>query len=624
LREPDSLSMNARVRVSILTLVVTVVIVLSVLHLHGVIGETLEHEGERAYTVGEHIKTYIIETVNRRASALPAPPSMEETRNQWYRLIREDPVLPRILQKSLTRSRHVIEVVVLDDRNRVLAGSDPRTAGTIHAPNRTFAEWQGQSLWVRVTQLFRAGEDYAVTIPLASGSENKPAIAVRVLVSSVLLRASVLPKLRELGIISASSLLLSVLLAVLVSNLVSRSIQRISEDIDRIAQGEVNAGDDQFESPELMRVQSKLASLGLQYRGVREDVIHLRSNIDQLLRSLEEAVLMFGADGRLQMAGEPAVRLFGKSRQELYGHTMDDLFPRWTAIGSVLHRWTLSRTPLRDHIVQFDRPNMAPIGLLLNIEPVDYGDRRVGALITLRDAESRKQLRSQLDTAQRLSAISRLASGVAHEIKNPLNAMMLHLQIASDKNQRGEPAAAELETIARELSRLDRVVKTFLDFNRPLELHFSDCNLVEIVQEVLALVEPEAKRRSVRLCTGESVDAATVNGDRDLLKQCILNIAMNGLEATRPGGGLELSVERSGGDFVVHVRDEGCGIPPEIHDKIFNLYFTTKPAGTGVGLAVAYRVVQLHSGTITFESDVDKGSWFRLRFPVSQQGEIAA
>ena len=245
-------------------------------------------------------------------------------------------------------------------------------------------------------------------------------------------------------------------------------------------------------------------------------------------------------------------------------------------------------------------------------------------MITLRDADSRKQLRSQLDTAQRLSAISRLASGVAHEIKNPLNAMMLHLQLASDKNRDRLDASKELSVITKELARLDGVVKTFLDFNRPLVLRLSDCDLVEISKEVLALIEPEALRRSVQLCQDGLPGPAKVNGDRDLLKQCILNVAMNGLEATQAGGQMELSVERATNEFVVNVKDEGCGIPPEIHDKIFNLYFTTKPNGTGVGLAIAYRVVQLHSGTITFESEPEKGTWFRLRFPDTGSADMAA
>lgn len=620
----DALSINARVRVSILVLVVTIVTALSVLHLYGVIGETLDDVGERAFVVGEQIKTYVVETVNRRAGVLPTPATIEESKAQWSRMIGEDPVLPRILQKSLTHSPQVIEVVVVDERNVVLASSDPRSTGTTHAPDRTFAEWQGQNLWTRLNQLFRASEDYAVTIPLAAESQNKPAVAIRVLISSVLLRAAVLPKFKELAIISLGSLLMSAMLAVLVSNLVSRSIETISKDIDRIAHGEPHGEANKFDSRELVDVQSKLAMLGHQYRGVRDDVISLRSNIDQLLRSLEEAVLVFGADGRLQMAGEPAVRLLGKNRNDLFGRTIEDLFPRWTAIGSVLDRWTVTRAASRDQPVQFERPNMAPLGLLLNVEPIDYGERRVGTLITLRDAESRKQLRSQLDTAQRLSAISRLASGVAHEIKNPLNAMMLHLQIASDKNEQGLPASEELAVITRELARLDRVVKTFLDFNRPLELHLGDCDLVEIVREVMTLIDPEALRRSVQVCFNGATEPAVVNGDRDLLKQCILNVVMNGLEATRPGGQMQLSVERISNEFVVNVRDEGCGIPPEIHDKIFNLYFTTKPTGTGIGLAIAYRVVQLHSGTITFESEPDKGAWFRLRFPVSQPEERAA
>jgi signal transduction histidine kinase len=621
-RTADPLSINARLRVSILILVITIVGALSVLHLYGVIGEALEDAGERAFIVGEQVRTYLTEALNIEAAKLPH--SGAEQKAAWQRLIQNDPILPRVLRKSSTHSPQVIEVVVVDDNNLVLAGSDPQTVGMVHAGNRTFAQWQGQNLWARMDQLFRRSEDYAVTLPVAAGPDSQPAFTIRVLISSALLRAAILPKLRELGLISAGSLLMSALLAVLVSNLVSRSLQQISEKIDRIAHGESSGVSGTLESPELLTLESKLELLGHQYQGVREDVLHLRSNIDHLLRNLEEAVLVFGAEGRLQMAGEPALRLFGKKREDLFGQTIDDLFPRWTPIGTTLQGISMGNKSLRDQVVRFDRPNLAPIDLLLNVEPVNYGDRREGTLITLRNAETRQQIRSQLDTAQRLSAISRLASGVAHEIKNPLNAMMLHLQIATDKNHEGHPAAEELEIVTIELARLDRVVKTFLDFNRPVELRLGDCDLTALAQEVVALMEPEARHRSVQLCTGGTTDPAIINGDYDLLKQCILNVTMNGLEATEPGGSIEIAVEHTGEECVVHVKDDGCGIPPEIHDRIFNLYFTTKPAGTGIGLAVAYRIVQLHSGTITFDSKPDEGAWFRLRFPASYREEKAA
>jgi signal transduction histidine kinase len=614
--------MKARVRLSILALVVTIVTALSFLHLHGVIGETLEDAGERAHILGEQVKTYVVETINRQAAMLP-PSDLEHSSQEWYRIIREDPVLPRILQQSLIRSPHVIEIVVVDEENRVLAGSDPRSKSTVHAPTRAFSDWQGQSLSTRVRQLFKAAEDYAITIPLAPAGAAEPVITIRVLISSLLLRAAILPKFRELAIISAVSLLMSIFLAVLVSNLVSQSLKRIAEDIDRIAEGKA-AGAGEFESPELVNVQSKLAGLGRQFQGVRVDASQLRSNIDQLLRSLEEAVLVFGPDGRLQIAGEHAVRLLGIKRQDLIGRTMEDIFPRWTSLGAILYTAAAERARLKDHPVQFDRPNMPSTSLLLNVERVDYEHGRAGTLITLRDLESRKKLRSQLDIADRLSAISGLAAGVAHEIKNPLNAMMLHLQIAVDKDNAGLATTPELQIIGKELVRLDRVVKTFLEFNRPVTLTMGDCDLKEIIGEVFQLTETEAAQKQIQTRIFGNADGAIIHGDGELLRECILNVTINGIEAAPSGGELTVSLDRLADEVIVGIQDNGPGIPAEIQDKVFNLYFTTKPSASGVGLAVAYRVVQLHSGTITFDTAAGQGTCFRLKFPISIQDRLAA
>jgi signal transduction histidine kinase len=622
-RSLDRLSIKARIRVSILGLVIVIVTALSGLHLYGVVGETLEDAGERALLVAEHAKTHVIETVNREAASLPSGLTLGETKAAWYRIIREDDVLRRVLQKSLTRSKHIVEVVIVDDTNTTLTSSNPASVGNQHTSGRTYAEWQHQSMWARLRQL-ATDEDYAVTVPLGVVGERKPAVTVRVFISSVLLRASVGPKLRELATVSALSLAASLLLAALVSNLVANSIERISRHIDRIAEGDVASAADTDQLPELMNVQSKLTWLGRQFQGARKDIGDLRSNIDQLLRRLEEAVLVFGPDGRLQMAGDPAVRLLGKGRAELSGRMLEEVFPTWMHVGSRLHQMATSRTPVRDQPVTLPRANMTPARLLMNVEPVDYGDGRVGTIVTLRDAESRRQLRTQLDTAQRLSAISRLAAGVAHEIKNPLNAMMLHLEIADTKAREGSAIDSELQTVKSELLRLDRVVNTFLDFNRPLELHLSDCDLTEIARSTADLIRPQAAARGVTVIIEPRVDRAVINGDRDLLMQCVLNIAINGLEAMSGHGRLAFLVERTGDEFVLSVEDEGGGIPPEIQDKIFNLYFTTKATGTGIGLAIAYRFVQLHSGNITFESDPGKGTRFFLRFPASKPEELAA
>jgi hypothetical protein len=169
--------------------------------------------------------------------------------------------------------------------------------------------------------------------------------------------------------------------------------------------------------------------------------------------------------------------------------------------------------------------------------------------------------------------------------------------------------------LSRQTTRLDRVVRSFLDFTRPVELEMYPFDLAGLVAELASLVRPDAESQSARVVIETSPESAPVRGDRDLLKQAILNVMINGLQAMPDGGDLALALERSGRDWVLSIRDQGEGIPHELREKIFQLYFTTKGKGSGIGLAMTFRVVQLHGGTIDFVSESGEGTDFRLQIP---------
>ncbi len=223
---------------------------------------------------------------------------------------------------------------------------------------------------------------------------------------------------------------------------------------------------------------------------------------------------------------------------------------------------------------------------------------------------------SQFDVASRLAAISRISGGVAHEIKNPLNAIALRLDLlrAHAEAQDGE-MIPEIDVLSKEVRRLDRVVKTFLDFSRPLEVRFAEVDLGALAGEVANLMTPQAKLAGVEVQFEAPAEPALIRGDADLLKQTILNLVTNALEVMKNGGHLRLKVERAGDFIVAEVADDGPGIPVEVRDKVFQLYFTTKERGSGIGLALTYRAVQLHNGTVDFTSEIGRGTTFRLQFP---------
>jgi signal transduction histidine kinase len=217
-----------------------------------------------------------------------------------------------------------------------------------------------------------------------------------------------------------------------------------------------------------------------------------------------------------------------------------------------------------------------------------------------------------------MASIGRLTSGVGHEVKNPINAIVVHLELLKNKlGSENEPAARHLEVIDAEIHRLDRVVQTLVDFSRPVELQLREQDLRQVFGDVLALAAEELSTRNVTLEGAFPSNSLVANVDADLLKQAALNVIQNGAQAMPGGGILRVILEEHKKTAVLRIADEGSGIPEEIRDKIFDLYFTTKSEGSGIGLAMTYRILQLHHGSVEVQSRVDRGTEFLLRIPLA-------
>jgi signal transduction histidine kinase len=251
----------------------------------------------------------------------------------------------------------------------------------------------------------------------------------------------------------------------------------------------------------------------------------------------------------------------------------------------------------------------------------------IGALLTMRDAESVRRIEDEIEISRRLSASGRMTRGVAHEVKNPINAIVLHLQLLQNKLQGDDPdTRRHMEVIGSEIHRLDRVVQILVDFTRPRDLRLEDVDFRKILESVSALAAPDAARHGVRVVQelpnhdlSNRDEALMVRVDSDLMKQAILNLVLNGVQSMNEGGTLTLKARRDGEMIVAEVLDQGCGIPPAAQEKIFELYYTTKSdkGGSGIGLAQTYQIMQWHYGSVEFDSIVGAGTTFRLRLPAA-------
>jgi len=236
----------------------------------------------------------------------------------------------------------------------------------------------------------------------------------------------------------------------------------------------------------------------------------------------------------------------------------------------------------------------------------------------MRDAESVRRIGDEIEMSRRLSASGRVTGGVAHEVKNPINAIVLHLQLLQNKLAQLDPdTRRHLDIIGSEIHRLDRVVQTLVDFMRARELHLVEVDLRRLLEEVALLAAPDAEQHGVTIQREMAEEPLPVKADLDFMKQALLNVVLNGIQAMPQGGDLTISARRNEHAAVAEIRDRGMGIAQDVRDKIFELYFTTKKEGNGIGLAQTYQILQWHYGSVEFESAEGEGTTFRFRLPLA-------
>jgi hypothetical protein len=620
------MSLKSRLRRPIVALVALVVVVMSLLYLSDFTRVSFEGAADRADLVAEQFKLYLENHLNLEIGRRGLQPASEtDWENAWTAIIRNGPDIAEMLNRTLAKADLALAILVTDKHGNVLAASPAATQSSVLAGADDIHDIQRRWWAVNLWDLMTRRENYLVTRPIGFKGSKQVLFNVTIVIRSVLLKHEVEPALKSLMLAFALALCVAIFLGAVLPNLIIDPLQRVSQSIDLIRTGQFGAATtpDRREAREFADVHSKLSLLDEQYRGAKQDASELRTNIEQLLERLEESVLLFDNTGRLLMAGEPAERMLGKTRGAMAGRALDQLFPPSSALGEIIGNAVRNQESVGERMVTVPRADGVPQHLTVGVQILRKGSSEtMGALVTLRDVESRRQLERQLDFSTRLAAISRLTGGVAHEIKNPLNAMALHLEVLKNKLAGQQP---EIDVIGREIKRLDTVVKTFLNFNRPLDLKYTPLDFNELVQQILALVSVEASAKHVQLETALE-DKLWINGDPDLLKQAILNVINNGLEAMQAGGTLITRTTRDGDECLLTVRDAGPGIPLEIQNRVFQLYFTTKENGSGIGLATTFRVVQLHNGTIDFTSEPGKGTMFRLRFPrmIDHEREVLA
>jgi len=533
--------------------------------------------------------------------------------------LQADPGLNTLLQSIVGYSPTISDAAITDVNGRAIVHTDPSAIGTQMEPREDFQNVRNGSFRRQLDVVYGAPRVYDVHLPIQR--EGQPFGDIRVGISTVLLKSEVKPQLTRALFFSAIAILVSLALAAGVSNIALRPLEAIGRRLDQMTAGvpDISPEPDPRKTDEYGLVNTKIDRLGRQMRDVKEVFSALKENLDQIMGTLQDGLVLFTRDTRVVLVSASAERFVGRPRAEILGNVVEEVFNDANKLGRIVLDAFALHQPIPQHEIELENGRRIQIAL----DFIAERGERIGALLTMRDVESVRRIENEIELSRRLAAIGRLTSGVAHEVKNPINAIVVHLELLREKMREIDPdTSRHMDIIGREIHRLDRVVQTLVDFNRPLELRLSDFDLRRLMEDVALLASPEAARQGVKVEINLGSEAVPVRADADLIKQALLNVVLNGVQAMSGGGVLSMVARRDETAATIEVRDHGGGIPPEIRDKIFNLYFTTKKSGSGIGLAMSYRVLQLHNGALHFVTEMGRGTTFRLVLPLAGAQEL--
>jgi PAS domain S-box-containing protein len=380
---------------------------------------------------------------------------------------------------------------------------------------------------------------------------------------------------------------------------------------------------------QLLQERSALETAHVELRQRFEELADLKSYTDSILGSLTSGVVTVGLDGRITTLNPAAELLTGLFAGEAVGRFSTEAFAHAPGVAEALMETLATRSGIMVTLT-LGRPNGTAGPVELSTAPLrgDEG-KELGVVAVLRDLAQVRELEEQLRRSDRLAALGTLAAGLAHEIKNPLTSVRTFARLVGRKFEDARFRESFQRVVPRELDRINTIVEQLLELARPARLSLEPVRVPRLLEGALELYAHQIETRRIVVIREYARDCPVVQADPDLLHQAFVNLVGNALDAMSPGGQLTLRAGRAddglpaargpgqAAALQVEIEDTGAGIPSVAAEKVFNPFFTTKPGGTGLGLALAHRAIEDHGGTIGFRSTPGAGTTFRVLLPLA-------
>ncbi|NOY08943.1 MAG: PAS domain-containing protein [Spirochaetes bacterium] len=343
--------------------------------------------------------------------------------------------------------------------------------------------------------------------------------------------------------------------------------------------------------------------------------------LEMVLNSMTDGVVVIDQQYRVLLYNKSFARMMLFNQEEIPDEELWSIIND-EEIAAFLKEKLINQEKIIDK--EFTLENSINRIISVSIMPLVKEKKVQGNLVHIEDVTEKRSREARLRRAESLAALTTLAAGVAHEIKNPLGSIGIHLQLIQKEIGNREVIKSEtirkyLDVINEEVDRLNRIVVDFLFAVRPMDTKLEEQDLNQVLKDLFNFLQYELKESGVKLKVKLAEQLPKIKIDEKYIKQALLNLVKNSLYAMQDGGSLIVRTERAGGAVLLIITDTGTGIPDEILDKIFEPYFTTKDFGTGLGLTLVYKIIKEHMGEITVKSKEGEGTTFTISFPIPQK-----
>jgi two-component system sensor histidine kinase AtoS len=341
------------------------------------------------------------------------------------------------------------------------------------------------------------------------------------------------------------------------------------------------------------------------------------------MRSITSGVITVGPDGSVATVNLAAERMLGMQEEDMVPRRLGVFFKEDGGLNAALTRILEGRTPKLVTDVQA----VTTTGRTLHAQVAmsrmrDVSGRVFGAVVTFEDVSEVRALTDHLIRADRLAAMGELTAGVAHEVRNPLGIIRATVQLVEDSGADSERTKAAALIIKQEIDRLDRVIKALLDFGRPSAPTLRPTNIEDVVSDVVLFTRQFAGQSDVHIDTEFAASQPMVRADADQLKQVFVNLVSNAVQAMEPTGGTIVVRVWDDDSFVfASVADTGPGIEPDVLERVFDPFYSTRDSGTGLGLTIVHRIIDQHGGRIEVASAPGEGTTFTVALPATPREE---